>query len=84
MAKTRLKNNKFEEEQKMIVSLVLIEETEYGDIMRDVKVVPANLSIGMEKEVEKTFNLGDGKYRIECMVWDSFTSRITKSCAVTE
>ena len=83
-AKTRLKNNKFEEEQKMIVSLVLIEETEYGDIMRDVKVVPANLSIGMEKEVEKTFNLGDGKYRIECMVWDSFTSRITKSCAVTE
>lgn len=83
-AKTRLKNNKLSETQNMIISLVLIEETEYGDWMKDIKVVPASLLIGDEISVEKTFTLGDGKYRIECMVWDSFTSRITKSAAVVE
>jgi len=81
-AKTRLKNNKIANAQKMIISLVLIEETEFGDILKDKKIAKANLEMGEEVKLEKDFDLADGKYRIECLVWDSFKTRKTKSIKI--
>lgn len=79
-AKTRLKNNKLKTPQKLVVTLILIEETEYGDVMKAVKVEPLTLSAGDEAaNVSEQFTLSGGVYRIECMVWDSFSGRVTKS-----
>lgn len=77
-AKTRLKNNKLGT-QSMVVTLILIEETEHGDVTRGIKVCKYTLEKGQEANVTENFTLSGGKYRIECMVWDSFSGRVTRS-----
>lgn len=76
-AQTRLKNNKLDDVQNMIVSLVLIEETEYGEMMRGIKLEKVSLAKGQETSLVKTFELGGGKYRIEYNIWDSLLSMKT-------